>query len=57
MSATSLVFFSWLSLTSTVSSTTNLFVLDVVRHVKGVKTFMSTTTTAAIHILVEKNYN
>ena len=43
-----------ISLLSTVSSTTNLLVLNVVRHAKGVKTFMSTTTTAAIHILVEK---
>ena len=58
MSATSLVFYSWLSLLFAASSTTISNVLNVVRHVESKKkTFMSTTTTAAIHILVEENYN
>ena len=57
-SATFVVFFSMLSLLSMVSSATNSHVLNVVRHVESIKkTFLLTTTTAAIHTLVEENYN
>ena len=53
-----LVFFSLLTLPSTVLSSTNLYVLNLVRHVeKEKKTFMSTNITTAYHILVEENSN
>ena len=53
-----LVFFSLLTLPSTVLSSTNLYVLNLVRHVeKQKKTFMSTNITTAYHILVEENSN
>ena len=53
-SATPLVFSSRLSLPSTVLSTTNSHVLNVVTYVESIKTFMSTTITTAYHILVEE---
>ena len=54
MSASYLVFSSKLSLLSTVPSTTNSHVLNVVRHVKNKKTLMSTTIIKAYHILSKK---
>ena len=57
MSDTSLVFSSLLSLPSTLPSTTNSHVLNVVRQVESIKkTFMSTTITTAYHVLVEEKF-
>ena len=53
-SVTSLVFSSRLSLPSSVSSTNNSNVLDLVKHVESIKSLMSTTLTTAYHILVKK---
>ena len=55
MSASSLVFSSKLSLLSTVSSTANSHVLNMVRHLENKKTLMSTTIIKAYHILSKKS--
>ena len=52
-----LVFFSLLTLPSTVLSSTNLYVLNLVRHVEKEKKIMSTNITTAYHILFEENSN
>ena len=54
MSGSSLVFSSNLSLLSTVSSTANSHVLDVVTHVENKKTLMSTNIITACHMLLKK---
>ena len=50
----SLVFCSKLSLLSTVSSTANSHVLNVVRHLENKKTLMSTNIITAYHMLLKK---
>ena len=52
-----LIFFSLLSLPSTVSSTINSHELNVFRCAESVKTFMSTNVSKAYHIQVEENSN
>ena len=57
MSATSLIFFSLLTLLTTVPSTANSDILNVVRYVESIKNFHATTTTTAYQILDEENSN